>query len=99
MIEPVSKLRLDCACYGNHEFDLEIDDLKVLIERSGFPWFISNLFDKRNDYPIMDSKEYFVFEKNNKKIGVVALVEIDWVLDLITIDIDDLKYTDFIEKG
>lgn len=31
MVEPVSMLNLDCACYGNHEFDLEIDDLIPLI--------------------------------------------------------------------
>ena len=47
----------------------------------------------------MNSKEYFIFEKNKKKIGVVALVELDWVLDLISIDLDDVKFIDFIEKG
>ncbi len=47
----------------------------------------------------MDSEEYYIFEKNNKKIGVVALVELDWVLDLVTIDLEDIRYIDFIEKG
>ncbi len=47
----------------------------------------------------MDSKEYLIFQKNNKKIGVAALVEYDWVKDLITIDQDDVEFIEFIEKG
>lgn len=99
MVEPVQKLNIDCACYGNHEFDIEIDKLSILIQKTGFPWFVSNLYDKAKNKPLMDSKEYYVFERNNKKIGVVALVEQDWVLDLVTIDQEDIRYIDFIEKG
>ena len=74
MIEPMNYLRIDAAVFGNHEFDFKLDFLKNYIEKSKFPWILSNLRDKETKMPLLDAPEYIILDKNQIKIGIIGLI-------------------------
>lgn len=43
MIETLNAIDLDLVTFGNHEFDLKIEDLQKRIDESNFIWLTSNL--------------------------------------------------------
>ena len=47
-VAPVMKaLRVDCAVYGNHDFDFGPDELVKLAKDCGMPWVMTNVVDTR----------------------------------------------------
>lgn len=47
MVKPLQAFGIDLACYGNHDLDYELDHVMDMIKRTGFPWLLSNVYDKR----------------------------------------------------
>jgi 5'-nucleotidase len=45
MIIPLNSFGIDVACYGNHDFDIGMDNLLKFKTRTNFPWLLSNVFD------------------------------------------------------
>lgn len=43
MTEVLNHLRLDVACYGNHDFDFGEERLAELSDQNNFPWTLSNV--------------------------------------------------------
>ena len=62
-----------------------------------FPWLLSNVFDIENHEPLADGSRYIIIEKQGLKIGVVGLVERDW-LDTIA-HMPPVHYHDYIKVG
>lgn len=44
MIEVLNAAQLDLATFGNHEFDLDLEDLQARIDQSTFDWVATNVF-------------------------------------------------------
>lgn len=95
MIKPVNDFKIDVACFGNHEFDLEIDQLTKLIKMTNFPWLLSNVKDSKTHKTLAGGHEYFILEKYGLKFGFVGLAEEDW-LHLINFEEDNIVFEDFI---
>ena len=53
MIETLNAMQLDYTAFGNHEFDLDIEDLQKRMDESTFEWIATNLGQKCGDqtYP------------------------------------------------
>ena len=47
MVKPLNAIGVDLACFGNHDFDYELDHVLKLTKATNFPWLLSNIYDKR----------------------------------------------------
>lgn len=47
MVQCLNTYQIDVACYGNHEFDFDIDHTIELAKQCNFPWLLGNLVDLR----------------------------------------------------
>ncbi|WWC64228.1 uncharacterized protein I303_106837 [Kwoniella dejecticola CBS 10117] len=79
MVPLLNALELDVACVGNHDFDFGYPHLTKLIESTTFPWLLSNIIDERTGTVPETLKKYWVTERRGVKIGVIGLVEQDWI--------------------
>ena len=47
MVKPLNAFGIDLACYGNHDFDYELEHvLEKLTGKTNFPWLLSNIYNK-----------------------------------------------------
>jgi 5'-nucleotidase len=49
MIDAMNAAGMDLVVFGNHEFDINENELQERINESGFQWVASNTFHKRKD--------------------------------------------------
>ena len=79
MIKPVNDFKIDVACFGNHEFDIDIDTLTSFIKRTNFPWLLSNVKESLSSKPLAGGHEFHILNKHGIRIGFVGLAEEDWM--------------------
>ncbi|PPQ64016.1 hypothetical protein CVT24_009390 [Panaeolus cyanescens] len=79
MVPVLNQLGLDVSLTGNHDFDFGYPHLSKLIKDTAFPWILSNIIDKTTGHVPSALKEYVVFERSGVKIGVIGLVEEEWI--------------------
>ncbi|KAL7677863.1 hypothetical protein ACOME3_004096 [Neoechinorhynchus agilis] len=101
MIDLMKYFRIDYACIGNHDFDFGMDQLKKLLEApdTNTSWFLSNLFDYETKEPLPLVHVSEIVAHQGVKIGLMGLIENEWIDTLGTVDRDELLYEDFIQKG
>ena len=87
-------LGVHTALMGNHDFDFGVDRLKMLVEMCEFPWLLSNVRDKATGRPLADGAEFRVFEHGGWTIGLIGIVELEWLATLATIEEDDVDAED-----
>ncbi|XP_067629887.1 mannosylglucosyl-3-phosphoglycerate phosphatase-like [Eurosta solidaginis] len=88
-----------CAVFGNHDFDHGLDVLANLIKKTTFPWLMSNVVDKETGKPLGGGKTHHSLIHNGTHIGLIGLVEKEWLETLPTIDLNEVIYFDFVESG
>src|SRR3990167_10028167 len=98
LVVRINECSVDVACLGNHDFDQGIEQLQHLNSRTNFPWLLSNL-TSINGTRFGGSLTYHVISKSGYKIGVLGLIEYDWVTTLNCLDVDDILYEDFVACG
>ncbi|WWC97747.1 hypothetical protein V866_004633 [Kwoniella sp. B9012] len=79
MVPLLNALELDIACVGNHDFDFGYPHLTKLIESTTFPWLLSNIIDEKTGQVPETLNKYWITERCGVKIGVIGLVEQDWI--------------------
>ena len=101
MVPVLNALNLTAACYGNHDFDFGVDNLLKLKNKSNFPWFISNVKVKQTGEQLADGEitKIIVHPETGLKIGIMGLVESEWMATLATVEENDVEYQDFVECG
>ena len=101
MVPVLNALNLTAACYGNHDFDFGVDTLLRLRSKCTFPWFISNVKVKETGQQLADGEisRIIVHPDTGLKIGVMGLVESEWMATLATVEEEDIEYTDFVTEG
>ncbi|OCF34141.1 hypothetical protein I316_04090 [Kwoniella heveanensis BCC8398] len=72
-------LKVDVACVGNHDWDFGYPHLTKLISASTFPWLMSNIVDQNTGKVPPPLKRYHIFQRCGVKVGVIGLVEQDWI--------------------
>ncbi|EFX89030.1 hypothetical protein DAPPUDRAFT_304700 [Daphnia pulex] len=99
MVPVLNALNIQCAVYGNHDFDFGIDVLKQRVEATTFPWLMSNVIDNETRRPLADGKCSLVSDWHGTRIGLVGLVEKEWLDTLSAVDPEHVTYTDYVECG
>lgn len=64
-----------------------------------FPWLMSNVIDNETGRPLGDGKITHVVDWGGHRIGLVGLVEQEWLDTLSTINPDEVTFLDFVEAG
>ncbi|CAH1392702.1 unnamed protein product [Nezara viridula] len=99
MIPVLNEVGTSCAVFGNHEFDFGLEVLTQRISETTFPWLMSNVVDNETGKPLGDGKTFHIIDKCGKRIGLIGLVEREWLDTLATINPDELIFHDFVESG
>lgn len=100
MIEPINSLKLDAACFGNHDFDFGIENLVELSRLNNFPWLCANI--KIDGKEIANSIPFIIKEvvdSNGElvRVGIVGLAEQEWLSTIP--QMPPVEYTDFVVEG
>lgn len=69
------------------------------MQQTNFPWLLSNVIDKETNNQLGDGEVYKIFERNGLKIGIIGLIEEEWLSTLSTLDPCDVIYKDFNDEG
>ncbi|XP_055839980.1 snake venom 5'-nucleotidase isoform X1 [Episyrphus balteatus] len=99
MVPVLNAVDTHCAVFGNHDFDHGLDILTELIKKTNFPWLMSNVVDNETGRPLGGGKiSHFIFH-NQTSIGLIGLVEKEWLETLPTIDPKEVTFIDYVEAG
>ncbi len=74
MVEVLNALRPDVTAIGNHDFDFGSDGLRVLMERSTFPYLATNIRDHRTGAPIHGALMAQLFNLGDLRVGFISLL-------------------------
>eukprot|EP00057_Strongylocentrotus_purpuratus_P012764 XP_011667238.1 PREDICTED: 5'-nucleotidase isoform X2 [Strongylocentrotus purpuratus] len=99
MVPILNALRVNTAVYGNHDFDFGVDNLEDIVKETQFPWLLSNVIDDFTDQMLADGIVTRLITWQNKKIGLIGLVEEEWLVTLATVDRENVTYLDYVERG
>ncbi|PVH74110.1 5'-nucleotidase [Cadophora sp. DSE1049] len=94
MVPVLNGIGTDVACVGNHDLDFGVRQFRHLAGQCKFPWLLANVTDPAlgDDVPLGNAKKtHMLTSSNGIKIGVIGLVEREW-LDTINSLPPDLVY-------
>ncbi|KAH9901135.1 Metallo-dependent phosphatase [Cubamyces lactineus] len=96
MVPVMNAIGPDIAVTGNHDFDFGYPHLSKLIQDTNFPWLLSNIIDAETSHVPEYLQEFYVFERSGIRIGVIGLVEKEWIATVSTWPLQ-FKYKDMAE--
>ncbi|KAL1115309.1 hypothetical protein AAG570_007340 [Ranatra chinensis] len=99
MVPVLNEVGTHCAVFGNHDFDYGLEVLSERVAETNFPWLMSNVIDNETGRPLGDGKITHVVDWAGKRIGLVGLVEQEWLETLATINPSEVTFIDFVEAG
>ena len=82
MVPLLNMITTDVACLGNHDLDFGVEQFRYLAGMCKFPWLCANVLDPAlgEDVPMGNcSKTVMLTASNGIKIGVIGLVEREWL--------------------
>ncbi|CAL8082685.1 unnamed protein product [Calicophoron daubneyi] len=95
----LNDLLITCAVIGNHDLDFGLDLFCECMEMCKFPWLNSNVFDQDTNELLANTPAYHIVEKDGLTIGIIGLVEKEWVATLSCMDTSDVYVEDVCECG
>ncbi|KAI5803296.1 Metallo-dependent phosphatase-like protein [Peziza echinospora] len=98
MVPILNKAGTDAACLGNHDLDFGAEQFRHLAGQCGFPWLCANVKDMGRGGLIAGLNGWVVLEKGGVKVGVLGLVEKEW-LDTLNSLPPNLKFVDPAEAA
>lgn len=69
------------------------------VEQTNFPWLMSNVVDNETGRPLGGGKISHIIQHNSCKIGLIGLVEKEWLDTLPTIDRKEVTFLDYVKAG
>lgn len=99
MVPVLNDIKVDCAVFGNHEFDYGVDNLIEFVKKTSFPWLLSNVIDKETSNQLGDGQVFHIIQRSGIKFGLIGLIEEEWLSTLSTLDSSDVIYEDFVVRG
>lgn len=79
--------------------DHGLEVLSQWVAQSNFPWLMSNVVDNETGRPLGEGKITSVVNWNGRRIGLLGLVEKEWLDTIATINPDEVTFFDFVEAG
>jgi len=99
MAPVLNAMGIHTACLGNHDFDFGLENLTRFVESTNFPWLMANVLDPKTQRPLAGALPTRLCEWQGIKVGLVGLVEKEWLETLSCVDISQVEYLDFVEEG
>lgn len=99
MVPVLNSVGTHVAVFGNHDFDFGLDVLQKWVEKCNFPWLMSNVIDNETGRPLGNGKISHIMNHNGVRVGLMGLVEKEWLDTLPTIDPNEVTYIDYVEAG
>ncbi|PFH34786.1 5'-nucleotidase, C-terminal domain-containing protein [Besnoitia besnoiti] len=103
MVELLNHIGVHTACYGNHDLDFGWEWLELLAGSTDCKWVMSNAKSRGGQGGVLaNAQRYRIFEwgaKPRLTVGIMGLIEEDWIDTLNAPDRDDIIYQDFVEAG
>ena len=79
--------------------DFGLETLGELVSRTTFPWLMSNVVDRETGGQLADGLRSHVIDWEGRRVGILGLVEREWLDTLATINTDQVDFQDYIEAG
>ena len=80
MVKALNSLKIDAACYGNHEFDFEETHTIKLAEACNFSWLLGNIRNINTKRILGNGIPYIIKNMpNGLKIGIFGVAGEDWI--------------------
>lgn len=99
MVPVLNALGLQGACIGSRDLDHGQEALEKLVSRCNFPWLCSNVTDAATGDPLCGSHECRLFEWHGVTVGLLGLVEREWLDAHTAVGRDQFVYADYVERG
>ncbi|EFA06359.1 mannosylglucosyl-3-phosphoglycerate phosphatase isoform X1 [Tribolium castaneum] len=99
MVPVLNDLGTHCAVLGNHDFDHGLEVLSQWVAQTEFPWLMSNVLDNETGRPLGEGRITHVVHWAGHRIGLLGLVEKEWLDTLATINPEMVTFLDFVEAG
>lgn len=99
MIPVLNAVGTRCAVFGNHDFDHGLDILQQWVEKCNFPWLMSNVIDNETGRPLGNGKITEIIYHDGHRIGLMGLVEKEWLDTISTIDPNEVTFIDYVKAG
>jgi 2',3'-cyclic-nucleotide 2'-phosphodiesterase (5'-nucleotidase family) len=95
MVEFMNRLGYDVMGLGNHEFDLGQDNTLKLVRLARYPWLVANIIYQKNgqNFPV---PPYHIFERAGLKVGVIAVMEENFLTEVHKERIEGLAITPIV---
>jgi len=95
MVEFLNRIGYDLWAYGNHAFDQGTSNLRKLTALADFPVIMANIVEKESGKRFAE-KAYHIFERGGLRIGVVAVMEENFLIEVHTPRIEGLDVVPII---
>jgi 5'-nucleotidase/UDP-sugar diphosphatase len=82
MIDFMNSVGYDAWCFGNHDFDRGQINILRLAQMAKFPKIMANIIYTENGRPFPASS-YHIFRVGNLKVGVIAVMERNFVVEVL----------------
>eukprot|EP00898_Chlorokybus_atmophyticus_P000025 jgi/Chlat1/1022/Chrsp109S00046 len=87
------------ACLGNHDLDFGLEQLSTLMAECSFPWLCANILDASTMQPLPGLQRSLLLKWRGWRVGLIGLVEREWLDTLGAVEPEDLAYVDFVTEG
>lgn len=100
MTEILKVMGVHAACVGNHDLDHGVPTFLELKEQCKFPWLMANVLERATGEPLAGAVPTLVLDwPGGVRVGLVGLVEEEWMTTLSKVEASDLEYRDFVPEG
>jgi len=99
MAEVLNAANVKVAVVGNHDFDFGVENLEEVMSKCSFPWLCANAFHKHSGEPLCGAQSHLMLEHGGRRIGVIGLIEEEWLCAMSCVDPTSIEYKDFVEVG
>lgn len=79
--------------------DHGLEVLSQWVTQTEFPWLMSNVVDNETGRPLGEGRITHVVQWAGHRIGLLGLVEKEWLDTLATINPEEVTFLDYVEAG
>lgn len=99
MVPVLNRCGVKASVLGNHDLDHGVDVFDKLRRACNFPWLCANAVDPKTGAPLAGCQRTLLLPWRGITVGLVGLVEEEWLATLCSVDEDEVRYSDFVEEG
>ncbi|PSC76623.1 Trifunctional nucleotide phosphoesterase [Micractinium conductrix] len=99
MVPVLNSIGVHAAAVGNHDFDFGVERLQQHMHNFRFPWLLSNVLSAQTGQPLGGAHRSLILDWHGVKVGLMGLVEREWLLTIPSVEERDIVFLDFCDEG